>query len=111
MPVWFLNRRDAINKLKSKAKVSNGLIVSALILSIIIARLTLFGGATPGIIMSDISSLISIASTIILIILAFNVRKIISEHNKVKLSWIWTLLFGVLYLQYKINRFPGNKKK
>jgi hypothetical protein len=55
-------------------------------LSIIIARLTLFGGATPGIIMSDISSLISIASTIILIILAFNVRKIISKHNKVKLS-------------------------
>lgn len=25
-----------------------------------------------------------------------------------KISWVWTLLFGLFYLQYKINRLPGH---
>ena len=58
---------------------------------------------------------LSLINLILLLILGFNTRKIlnqalINKGEKVKLSWFYTLIFNLLYLQYEINRIIEDKE-
>ncbi len=60
----------------------------------------------------EIDDLISSVGLFIIIILAFQVRKILTQHYIDKLgmnigfSGLGTFFFHIFYLQYKINRLP-----
>jgi hypothetical protein len=109
IPVWFLNRKDSINNLNSKEKISAGPIIFLLIISIIYAIMLipsiLFTETSIGSIIDWIDIIINLAGSIIILIMSFKVRRILNEHYNTKISDIATFLFTFFYLQYKINRF------
>ncbi len=122
--IWFLEQRDALNRLHSREKVGkNGILFSAVVLavsaiwSIVTTYLmdlwvfdldldTLITVTVVGI----ITNVAALVATIILTLEALKVRRILRKHFKdylgmdVHISLLWTLLFQIFYLQYKINR-------
>jgi hypothetical protein len=113
VPIWFLNRRDSFNKLKSKRKISNGPMTVVLVLYIISAIILvpsfLFARTSLGITIDNIDSAISIFGIITILITSFKIRRILIDHYKTNISWVATFVFSFFYLQYKINRLIEKK--
>jgi len=114
IPVWFLNRKDTFNDLNSKEKLSNGPIIFLLIIFILSAIMLipsiLFIETEPGIMIDALNRIITLVGGIIILVLSFKVRKILSEHYKTNLLGVTTFFFTLFYLQYKINQFLENKE-
>ena len=121
-PFWFLEMREGINSLRSKKKlgsvgVSLILLLDGMTLCAIPALLCVFGAfvedadvinASDALVMGSIA--MSLTEGLIILFLSFKIRGILDEHfNKhlgrsISFSRLWTLLFTIYYLQYKINR-------
>ncbi len=123
IPYWFLSRLKTINELQSEKKLSSGMIIVAIILFIaafISAMVSGFmeviddGPTSVSNIFDKLSTILNLAGNIMLIIRAFEVRRILRDHyngylkQNITLSGVGsglaTFFFGVWYLQYKINR-------
>ena len=113
IPVWFLNRKDAFNNLNSKEKISNGTIIFVLVIFIISAILLipsiLFMETEIGAMIDGIDFIINLVGIILILEIAFKVRRIMNDHYNTNLSGIATALLSYLYFQYKINNFLDNK--
>lgn len=107
--VWFLRRRKALNALDSEARVT---IVEPVILIILVLLSLVFPLG------SDLQRLTSVMYGIVGLILSFRVRGMLRDHltrhaeqlgnqrflvNDFEPSFVWTLFFSHIYLQYKIN--------
>jgi len=116
--VWFMRRREAINKLNSENKISEGvLIVIAcfMVASLMFGIISGFFGVFDHDInklFEGLSSVTGLYSGIGSVVMAFKYRKILRDHCReirpdVRLegfgSGLWTFLFGIMYLQHKIN--------
>ena len=119
IPVWFLNRKDTFNELNSKWKLSGVFIIFLLALSIIsvIPTVMLFYSLSTMdtdlmrmiLTIDPLIVLINWAEVVILLVLAFKVRRILSDHFKTNLLVSVTFFFTLFFLQYTINRFLENK--
>ena len=130
---WYLNRADELNNLQTKTKTKRGLIVTAFILYIL-AVLMIIGMEITALVtkqnintnvISDIplpfqilfiaAGIIILVHCIVLIIIAFNVRKILNEAEENKqmskrTSVLFTMFMNFFYLQYEINRIINDKE-
>lgn len=120
--VWFLKRLEAFNALKSETKLNQGVfgfIIAGFVANICIVLYLVFtgeSGTAPGelqglsLSLVATSDMLSIAVQVAVLIQAFKVRRILIDHfeenlkRDVGVSWGWTIVFGIFYLQYKINR-------
>ncbi len=122
VPVWYLNRRRALNNLQSSEKLS------ALPFAFVLALFALMfcAGVASQFVKFPIDldnsiNVVSLVCGITLLIQAFKVRRILVDHFTAKilpgpfastvamqtdmsLSGVATFFLGILYLQHKINR-------
>lgn len=118
MPIWFLIQRRALNELASMRKIDVSLPVLALVLFCISAALMplqvleVLADEEARASLALFDRMINLGSSVMVLILAFQVRRILDEHFRlglglpVQLSRIATLFFTIWYLQYKINDLP-----
>lgn len=114
--VWFMRRRDAVNKLNSEQKISEGVLIA---IACFMAAGLMFGvfsaifAESAGKLFDALGNLAGLISGIASLVMAFKYRRILREHFReirpdIKLegfaSGLWTFLFGVMYLQHKINQ-------
>jgi len=114
--VWFMKRRDAVNKLNSEQKISEGVLIA---IACVMAASVMFGLFSAifhdraGKLFGGLCNLARFISGISSLVMAFKYRKILREHLReirpgVTLegfaSSLWTVLFGIIYLQHKINQ-------
>lgn len=119
-PIWFLKQKNAINNLKSKEKLTNTLFILVIILyavSALFLFIYLFPyDTTSPLVIELIDNLINLTGAIIILVMSFKVRRILHQYfnvvlkRNIKFSKIYTFLFGIYYLQYKINRIVSQKK-
>jgi hypothetical protein len=122
-PIWFLQRRAFLNALdSSEKKISDGLVISALVawsISLVITLVAIvailgefdegfWAWSSP---MDGIDRLISFAGGIMLLMLSFRAKNRIAQHmlrmgHHVPMSGLATFLLQIYYLQYKINQLP-----
>lgn len=119
-PCWFLARRKILNNLVSPVKLGPAVFVVAILVYgyvlEILAALIISIPFTA--LRTEIYPVLSVASPILhlvafiaLLVQGFNVRRILDDHwnghleRAIPLSHVWTFLFQIFYLQYKINRF------
>jgi tetratricopeptide (TPR) repeat protein len=103
-PIWFLKRRNALNRLRSTEKIGSGVFIFAIVTISI-------GCLIPW--LSDVENIEKIfvlVAGIPLLIQCFKVRRILHEHfnpsSEVEtISAVATFFFQIYYLQYKINTF------
>jgi len=116
--IWFMKRRDAINNLNSENNISEGVLIAiacfmtaSLMFGFIAGFFEVFDHDTNKL-MRGLSNFAGLFSSIASIVIAFKYRKILRDHCRemrpdVNLegfaSGLWTFLFGIMYLQYKIN--------
>ncbi len=116
LPVWFLSRRDAINKMNSAKKIGKGLFIFVIVLYVINILASFGAGFEIGMngaeddtsnMLDGLSALASIIAGIILIVQAFKLRTIFNDHFAAKgekFSGIWTFLGNIWYFQHKVNK-------
>jgi hypothetical protein len=120
---WFYGRSEAFAKLESKksgrypvglARVS---VVASLISTVLVVVGLLWSHwgsedwlVSLGILMA-INQLMNLLAAISWLVLSFRARKILGLYYKIEIDGILTLFFGVLYLQYKINRIGLSSKR
>jgi hypothetical protein len=120
-PVWFWRRREALNNLRSRTKLDDRVLVlsfSLLTLSVLLAWIVVplrgsaeVAHAAPTVAKGvEVSSqLLCLLVLIVLWVQCFRVRRILLDHlNRylglgVSISWFYTLVFQILYLQRRIN--------
>ncbi len=117
VPIWFLLQRRALNELASMRKITVGMPVAALVLfclsTLLIPVQLLAADETGARGWEVIENLISMSGSIMVLITAFNVRRILDDHFRMhlgmplQLSGIATFFFTIFYLQYKINDLPA----
>ncbi|HUU14300.1 MAG TPA: DUF4234 domain-containing protein [Terriglobia bacterium] len=128
IPIWYLNRRRAINNLQSAEKLGRGVFILALSLwildffmSLIYVAMTEAGTKVSEASFDGLSRVLQLSGAILLLIQAFKVRRILLNHNGVQqagmfsshlgmeadssFSRVATFFLGIWYLQYKINDF------
>ena len=113
-PVWCLRRVEWINSLSSEKKLGYGLPMFVLIaysISAFILLLVFFTEDVAFVAFLDmLDSLITLAGVIVVLVIAFKIRRIFIEHYQENLrldmnfSGILTFLFTFLYLQFEMNR-------
>jgi len=119
-PIWFLRKKDALNKLQAKEKLGSGLFIFITIVQIP----TIFIGFTIGFLegftgeegigkgFDLLTKLLSLAVGIIFLAKSLKVRRILKGHfgghlgYGISFSPLATFFFQIYYLQYKINRLP-----
>ncbi len=121
---WYLSRKNNINCLNSKNKISSGIFIFAIVLQGISLFLNLISGVLEGIgetlnhygilyLAKQVNSfdpLINIILIIVFIVYAFKVKRIFQEHladitgPDYPFSALATFFFQIWYLQYKVNR-------
>lgn len=117
-PIWFMNRRKAINGMQAKEKLASGVFVFAIVLFVI----SLFVAVSAGVLerlggelwlakgLNAISGVMHAIAAAVVLVQSFKVRRIFHEHFNVHLqqgiafSRVATFFFILYYLQYKINR-------
>ena len=110
IPIWFLRRKSWLNHLSATEKLGSKAAIFVLVIFCISALFLTVGG------LEVIDSLINIVGGITILILAFKVRRILHKHFnvkhslKVRFSGVFTFLFTIFYLQYKINRLPKTQE-
>ena len=120
-PVWFWRRRDALNRLRSSTKLDRRVLVLTFVLLALSVLLGLIaipmqehavGRArvlTVGKSVEMASQLLCLVVLTTLWVQCFRVRRILLDHLNLHLglgetvSWVYTLVFQVLYLQGRIN--------
>jgi len=112
LPLWFLGQRKYLNKLHSKQKISTYPFVGAYLIFILvefIAHYLVIKYSDYGTsLLVLISGLLFIHS--IFIYQSLKIKNVLVEHFKdyqkkgVKISNLWTILFGFLYLQLEVNK-------
>ena len=116
-PVWCLRRMQWINSLSSNRKLGYGLPTFILVAYCISAFILLLVLVTEDVYLVDILDmfdwLLSLAGIIVLLVIAFKIRRILLEHFNenlglgINISGALTFLFTFLYLQYKMNRLES----
>jgi len=116
LPIWFLKRKDSFNRLISTEKIGSALPISIIVLFGVALFFFFMSGFLEG---SDAStskgfdglgSIVNLIGSIMLLVMNFKGRRILIDHvnghlqKQVPSSGLATFFFGVLYLQYKINR-------
>jgi len=133
--VWYLRRTRELNKLKTKSRINQGEGISYLIsifyIFFIISAISfrffkrdpfpssindVLRLSAPMIILFFILVILLITTIGLFIHIAFKTRKIINEGienkgSKAKVSWFFTLIFNLFYLQYEINRIIDDKEE
>ena len=124
-PIWFLRRRDWLNSLNSKAKLSKGpaWIVIVLWIGVLVVGVALTDAVTGVTQESWVLDALLYSGAIILSLQGFRVRHIVDDHLKEaqapmagapmleaerhaekSLSNLGTFFFNIFYLQYVINK-------
>ena len=113
MPIWFLRRKDWLNRLSATKKLGSGLAIFVLVIYSIAASLLFVPLEVLAYeVWEGIDNLISLVGGVCLVILAFQVRRILIQHYDENLgmnigfSGAGTFFFTIWYLQYKMNRLP-----
>jgi hypothetical protein len=117
---WYLKRKPEFDNLGTQKKLSKGLAITYLIFIIICAiynlAIMIMGYTLQNVSEGNIIlSVIVIPLIVLHLILAFNTRTILNDvwaSKKItrKVSWLFTLIFGLFYLQYEINRTIDNRE-
>jgi hypothetical protein len=123
LPIWFLRRRAALNRLDSPRTVEAW--PFSLFLAVVMLQVVLELVATPEPVEQMIGDAGSLALTVmqlgvglLMLVQCFKTKDILEDHlagpgdaypasafaNTVKLSWPMTFFFQIIYLQYVINR-------
>lgn len=120
VPIWYLIQRRALNELASVRKIGVGMPIAALVLFCISTMLIPLqmlevlaedDAGAKGI--EAMENLINMGGSLLVLITAFHVRRILDDHFHlhlglpVQLSGIATFFFTIFYLQYKINDLPA----
>jgi hypothetical protein len=120
--VWFLKRLDSFNELRSEVKLTQGVfsfiiagfVVNLSIIAYIVMTGTLDAEGMPTTKLAEnlflTSDIVKLVVHVALLVQAFKARSILMDHyngflkREESFSWPATLIFGVFYLQFKINR-------
>lgn len=116
-PVWLLKVRLTINKLSSNIKISAAIPVIFLLIATIYLLVAFFEGGiealSPGSLylgylssLSNILFYMLIVCNISIILMCFQIRRILLNHYgaNLSISAFATFFFGIFYLQHKINK-------
>ncbi len=119
-PVWFLKVGPSLNRLNSNKKIDVGLPVFCVTYAVLNLLVGFgYGWVTASGAEGDLarlaasaakaSDILGIAAAVVLLILTFRVRRILTDHfgNRAALSGAATLILGIFYLQDRINRLAG----
>jgi hypothetical protein len=117
---WFYSRSEQLDKLSNKKAgrfpigLANlaalvGLISSGSVLAWFAA--SYFGPSESATIFGMLRQMLGLATWIFWILLAFDTRKILASRYKRSISAGMTFFFGVIYLQYVINRLGVAAKR
>jgi len=127
LPIWFLTRREAINRLHSEEKLGKGIFIAGVAAFSLAVAASFYSGYTEGLSaaqdgMAMSQTALSVngfelaADIVYLLVLipivyqTFRVKRILYDHyhetlgRDVTFSGFYTFLFLNWYLQYKINR-------
>jgi hypothetical protein len=122
-PVWFLRRRQGLNRLNSPRKLPLWPMALFAVYFVVVFLMGLVTGATPdqtfGAGAGLLIRLVELAVGIMMIIQCFRIKDIIEDHTQgpddaprdelftppVKLSGLMTFFFSIFYLQYAINKY------
>jgi len=120
-PVWFWRRREALNRLRSSTKLDRRVLVLSFVLLVLSVLLGLIaipmqGHAVGRARVLTVGKSVEMASQLLCLVVlttlwvqCFRVRRILLDHLNLHLglgvtvSWVYTLVFQVLYLQGRIN--------
>jgi hypothetical protein len=121
VPVWYLNRVAALNRLDTRERLDKWAVILALALlvaSVVLALVVPLGHIQfPAAL--NIARLLSLAGSITLLVQAFKVRRMIEERINARaragglfaqpeaLNGVAVFFFHIWYLQYKINELFG----
>jgi len=105
---WLFKIRKVLNELNSEQKISKAMPIAILIILIVSTLFFFmylpFAETEVGIAITGIDNLISITGGIMIIVLAFQMKKILEDHYKWPMSGAGTFFFTILYVQARINR-------
>ncbi|MBO1223882.1 MAG: DUF4234 domain-containing protein [Candidatus Scalindua sediminis] len=113
-PIWFLRRKNILNRLSTTTKLYSQMAVVLLILLVLtipgqFREVFSFDETILGILML-ITAALFFVSAILGWILAFRVRRMLDEHYnrdlrmEIPFSGLTTFFLTIYYLQYKMNR-------
>ena len=103
IPIWFLRRRRFLNDLKSSVKLDYRIFAGMIGIDVASIALALMEKEL-------LSNIVGVIFGIIFILQCFTVRKILNEHYNSLFGDVspitdgYTFLFGMFYIQYKLNR-------
>ena len=130
LPIWFLRRREAINRLRSPEGIGWAAPFAATVafsLGLCAAFASGFAGAmglreAVGELFAS-GRVLAMVGAVLILFACFRVRRIVLDHlhtqssglfassvaleRDTSFSGVATFFFGIYYLQYKINRFLG----
>lgn len=117
--IWYLKKIPELDNLKTQKKLSKKLVTAYLILTIIFAIYLIIsrfvGEMSNNSIVEIIVFIFAIGFMALHLTLAFNTRTIINQAWQAKgvtrkVSWLFTFMFSLFYLQYEINRTIDNQE-
>ncbi|MDH4226944.1 MAG: DUF4234 domain-containing protein [Deltaproteobacteria bacterium] len=123
VPVWFLNRIERFNELESEHKFTInpfGFAIASLVAYIGIVCYVIFSGLNPesgeGLKYIGIGEYIVFVASLVMMFECLKARRAFLDHfakknYEVSFSWFWTAMFGMIYLQYRINEFSPEEEK
>jgi hypothetical protein len=114
---WFLTRRRGLNVLSSDKKISVAPFVICIVLLSMNLLTAFLSGAAQGTgefeterTLDGVSAILRLAAGITLLVQAFKVRSMLSEHFATAISGVGTFFFNVWYLQHKINQLTATQQ-
>ena len=105
---WVFSRKKIINQL-TESKINESLPVIFVIAAILSSVLEVYGGTQlNGGSAIGLSILLQLISTVLMIVIAFQMKKVLkefSDNNEMKISYngFFTFLFNLWYINYKLN--------
>ena len=105
---WVFSRKKIINQL-TESKINESLPVLFVITAILSSVLEVYGGTQlNGGSAIGLSILLQLISTVLMIVIAFQMKKVLkefSDNNEMKISYngFFTFLFNFWYINYKLN--------
>ena len=105
---WVFSRKKIFNQL-TESKINESLPVIFVIAAILSSVLEVYGGTQlNGGFATGLSLLFQLISTVLMIVIAFQMKKVLkefSDNNEMKISYngFFTFLFNFWYINYKLN--------
>jgi hypothetical protein len=114
-PVWFLKLRSGLNNIRDKKRVGLVIPVAATVVLTACILAVFVDGVLEGMMvkpksldwvrfLSSISEYIICLTDLALLVEVLRVRRLLLDEYEITISLMPTLLLGIFYLQYKINR-------